>query len=240
MSQAQLRHETIVCFGTSITYGTPYLSREDAWPAIVERRLNQRFGPAGVRVTCINAGVPGHNTVEGLERIQRDVLDHKPDVVVIEFACNDVRWEPEKRVELGEFRANLLEMVRRIRQVGAEMVITTPSPIIDAFHTYSQGIDFYRPWGGCHNALMEYDAPIREVAEQEGLILCDVRAAFEEIALRCEFEGAIDDAADLRCLAPWIKPEDGVHPTLLGQQVYAFAVYRVLRPRYLQLTGEAR
>ncbi|MCD6362320.1 MAG: hypothetical protein J7M38_15795 [Armatimonadetes bacterium] len=227
------RTETIVCFGTSITFGTPYVSREDAWPAILERRLNQRFGAAGVQVTCINSGVPGHNTAEGLERIQSDVLSHDPDVVIIEFSCNDVRWEPEKRVELEQFRENLLEMVRLIRGVGADIVITTPSPIVDAFHVYSQDIDYYDPWGGCNNALMEYDTPIREVAEQEGLTLCDIRAAFEDIALRCEFEGAIDDASDLRCLAPWIKPEDGVHPTLLGQQVYAFALYRILRKRYL-------
>ena len=106
------RTETIVCFGTSITFGTPYVSREDAWPAILERRLNQRFGAAGVQVTCINSGVPGHNTAEGLERIQSDVLSHDPDVVIIEFSCNDVRWEPEKRVELEQFRENLLEMVR--------------------------------------------------------------------------------------------------------------------------------
>ncbi len=228
------RTERIVCFGTSITFGTPYASREDAYPAILERAINERFGEAGVRVAVINSGVAGDNTAEGLARIGADVLDHEPDLVVIEFSCNDVRWEPDKRVELDQFKTNLLAMVERIRGIGADMIITTPSPIVDAFHPYSLEIDYYDPWGGCNNALMEYDAPIREVAAAQGLGLCDVRAAFEELALRAEFDGCIADASDLRCLAEYIRPEDGVHPTLAGQRVYALALYRILRERYLQ------
>ncbi len=227
------RRETLVCFGTSITFGTPYASRDDAYPAILERRINERFGRAGVQVTAINSGVPGHITAEGLMRIQIDVLDHHPDLVVIEFSCNDVRWEPDKRVELDQFKTNLLEMVQQIKGVGAEIIITTPSPIVDAFHPYSLGIDYYDPWGGCNNALMEYDASIRKVAEQEGLTLCDVKAAFDELALRAEFDGKVADASDLRCLAEYIRPEDGVHPTLAGQQVYAQALYSIIRRRYI-------
>jgi len=88
-------------------------------------------------------------------------------------------------------RRNLTEMARLIEGAGAEIIITTPSPIVDAFHSYSLDIDYYDPWGGCNNALMEYDAPIREVADEQGLGLCDVRAAFEELALRAEFDGRI-------------------------------------------------
>ena len=228
------RTEKIVCFGTSITLGAPYASREDAYPAILERSINERFGAAGMQVEVINSGVGGHNTVEGLARIGPDVLDHQPDLVVIEFSCNDVRWEPNKRVELDQFKRNLLEMARLIGDTGADMIITTPSPIVDAFHPYSLDIDYYDPWGGCNNALMEYDAPIREVAAERGLMLCDIRAAFEELALGAEFAGRIADASDLRCLVEYIRPEDGVHPTLAGQRVYALALYRILRERYLR------
>lgn len=232
MSDAS-RTEKIVCFGTSITFGAPYENREDAYPAILERSINERFDEVGAQVTVINSGVAGENTAEGLARIGPDVLDHQPNLVVIEFSCNDVRWEPDKRVELAQFKRNLTEMARLIGDAGAEIIITTPSPIVDAFHPYSLDIDYYDPWGGCNNALMEYDAPIREVAAEQGLMLCDVRGAFEELALRAEFAGRIADAGDLRCLAEYIRPEDGIHPTLAGQRVYAFALYRTLRSRYL-------
>ena len=227
------RTETIVCFGTSITEGAPYLSREDAYPAILQRRLNERLRDAGVQVTVINSGVSGHNTTEGLARIQRDVLDHEPDLVVIEFSCNDVRWEPDKRVELDQFKRNLLEMVRLIRGAGADIIVTTPSPIVDAFHVYSLDLDYYDPWGGCNSALKQYEAPIREVALEQDLTVCDIAGAFEELAVAAEFGGKINDASDLRCLAEYIKPEDGVHPTLAGQEVYALALYRIIRLRYL-------
>lgn len=223
------RRNTVVCFGTSITRGVPYVPEADTYPAVLERRLNRRLQPEGIAVTVINSGVPGENTAEGLARIESDVLAHRPDLTVIEFACNDVRYEPHKRVELDDFRANLHTMVERIREVCSEIIICTPTPIIDAFHVYSQQVDFYDPWGGCNNALMEYDEVIREVAADLELVLCDLNAAFLARAVTAEFQGATDDADDLTCISDLISRYDGVHPTVAGQELIACELYRIIR-----------
>lgn len=223
------RHSTIVCFGTSITRGYPYVPEGDTYPAVLERRLNRKLKQEGVAVTVINSGVPGENTVEGLARIDRDVIAHRPDLVVIEFACNDVRYEPEKRVELDAFKANLEEMIERIRQVCSTIVICTPTPIVDACHPYSLEVDFYDPWDGCNNALMEYDEVIREVAEEQNVILCDLKQAFYARAVLAEFEGRTDDADDLTCITDLISRYDGVHPTIEGQKLIAAELYRIIR-----------
>jgi len=223
------RRNTIVCFGTSITRGAPYVPEQDTYPAVLERRLNRKLRPEGIAVTVINSGVLGENTVEGLARIDGDVLAHRPDLAIVEFACNDVRYEPEKRVELADFRANLGQMVERIHEVCSEIIICTPTPIVDAFHLYSQQVDFYEPWGGCNHALMEYDEVIREVAVELGLVMCDLQAAFMAQAVAAEFAGATDDADDLTCIADLISRYDGVHPTIAGQALIALELYRIIR-----------
>jgi lysophospholipase L1-like esterase len=223
----------IVCFGTSITQGVPHVPPEDTYPALLERRLNHRLADAGPKLRVINSGVSGHNTAEGLARIEPDVLAHEPDLVVIEFACNDVRYEPEKRIELHQFAANLKEMIARIREVGAEIIITTPSPIIDAYHEYSKEIDFYDPWGGCNAALDEYAEVVRQVAAQEEVTLCDIGRAFLERALEAEFEGHTADCSDLSCLAEYIRQADGVHLTVPGHRLMAAELYKIIAPRLL-------
>ena len=224
-----LKRSTIVCYGTSITRGYPYVPEGDTYPALLERRLNRRLKQDNAAVDVVNSGVPGENTVEGLARIQADVLAHSPGFVVVEFACNDVRYEPEKRVELDDFGANLREMITQIRDICTEIIICTPTPIVDAFHPYSLEVDFYDPWGGCNNALLEYDEVVREVAAAEQLTLCDLQQAFMDRAIRAEFDGDTDDAADLTCLASLISRYDGVHPTIKGQELIAAEVYAIAR-----------
>ncbi|MGI5818775.1 MAG: SGNH/GDSL hydrolase family protein [Armatimonadota bacterium] len=224
-----LRRPTIVCFGTSITRGYPYVPESDTYPAVLERRLNRKLKQEQTHVTIINSGVPGENTVEGLARIQEDVIAHNPALTVVEFACNDVRYEPEKRVELDDFRANLRTMIDRIQEICTEIIVCTPTPIIDQFHVYSQEVDFYEPWGGCNNALLEYDEVVREVTEERALVLCDLQQAFMAEAVRAEFEGATDAAADLTCIAGLISRYDGVHPTIEGQELIAAELYRLIR-----------
>lgn len=230
MSDATIRTlDTIVCFGTSITRGYPYVPEDDTFPAVLERRLNRKLQAQERAVSVVNSGVPGENTVEGLARIDEDVIAHDPALVVIEFACNDVRYEPEKRVELDAFRVNLQEMVERIRAVCPRIIICTPTPIVDEFHVYSQEVDFYDPWGGCNNALMEYDEVIREVAADEELVVCDLKQVFYDRAVRAEFDGDTLDADDLTCIADLISRYDGVHPTVRGQELIALELYRIIR-----------
>jgi len=224
-----LRRPTIVCFGTSITLGHPYVPEEETYPAVLERRLNRRLKPERTAVTVVNSGVGGENTAEGLARIEEDVVAHKPAMTVIEFACNDVRYEPHKRIELEQFAANLNAMIDRIEEICTDIIVCTPVPIMDASHVYSQQTDFYEPWGGCNNALLEYDEVIREVVAQRGMVLCDLQKAFMDEAVRAEFSGAVADASDLTCLAHLISRYDGVHPTIEGQALIAQELYRLIR-----------
>jgi lysophospholipase L1-like esterase len=72
---------TIVAFGTSITLGGQYLSA--LVPALTQRSGNDR-------IRLVNCGRRGFCTMMAPYRVSSDVLPAEPDLVVIEFAHNDL------------------------------------------------------------------------------------------------------------------------------------------------------
>ncbi len=100
---------TIVFLGDSITHGHR-LPREEAFP----HRLGQALG-----VRAINAGISGDTTEGGLGRIERDVLAHRPRVVVVELGVNDAFGQRPRDATV----ANLRAITQRVRAQGAAVVL---------------------------------------------------------------------------------------------------------------------
>ncbi len=151
----------IVCFGDSVTGVYYHTGGRRAYTEILRLRLSDAF-PKNT-IEAINAGVSGNTTVNALERIESDVLAHKPDLVTVMFGLNDMT-----RVPLEEYRANLRTIVERCRAAGAEVVLCTPNNV-----EYTEG----RPTA----KLLEYCAVVREVAEEQKVTLTDCYNAFEAI-----------------------------------------------------------
>ena len=84
----------VVCFGDSIT--------KRGYPEILARELN---------CEVINAGVAGHTSRQGLQRMKKDVLNHRPTTVVILFGTNDLRVDSHKHVAVKDYSTNLSQMV---------------------------------------------------------------------------------------------------------------------------------
>jgi len=218
---------TIVCFGDSVTLGTPHVPEHDAFPCLLERRLNYLLGDAGPRLEVVNSGAGGENTAEGLARFDTDVAAHRPFLVIVEFGLNDLRPEPGKLIERDDFAANLRDIYDRCKALGAEVVLMTPNPVIDRMHS-SWGTHAYDDYGGCNGAISAYAEVVREVAQGTGAVLCDIYATFIEIAIEKQFAGECYDYSDLTCLADYISRNDGVHPTIAGQQVMALELYKTV------------
>jgi len=77
----------IVAVGDSFTFGAMLEDPEEAWPARLERRLAERH-PAS-RVEVINMGKPGFTSANNEERLRRLGWQFSPDLVVVQFLCND-------------------------------------------------------------------------------------------------------------------------------------------------------
>jgi lysophospholipase L1-like esterase len=142
---------TVVTLGDSVTAGGEASKQQLAFPMLFAATLAARYPRADVRL--VNAGVGGTNSDYGRERLERDVLAHHPQLVVIEFV-NDMGWPRDK------LRQNYHELFARIRAAGAEPVLLTPHYM-------------WPEWMGPFEASR---AALKEIAAQEKVGVADASA----------------------------------------------------------------
>ncbi len=182
---------TIVCLGDSVTGVYYHTGGRRAYPEMLDVAIKLALPKSNVKV--INAGISGHSTTEGLARLDRDVLAHKPDLVAISFGLNDMT-----RLSDEQYRTNLETLVARCRDAKAKVVICTPNSVIT---TGSRPID----------KLKRFCDVIHATARSLDIPVCDQFAAGE--ALRAK------DAWAFRCtLSDEIHPNMDGHK-LMAQEL---------------------
>jgi lysophospholipase L1-like esterase len=111
--------ETLALFGDSITADANGFSR------LIANHLTGK----GVKV--IPAGFGGDNTPKALMRLQKDLLDKRPDAVSIFLGTNDAgcgrgRWADEPIMSPQGFRDNLTWMIYLCKLKGIKKFSITP------------------------------------------------------------------------------------------------------------------
>lgn len=184
----------LVCFGDSIT-----------------RRGYGDLLAAPSSVDSINAGVGGHSSAMGLRRIESDVLDLHPDVVVVLFGTNDLRIDSDRvHVPVDQYKANLGEIIDRCLSQGSDVVLCTIPPInAGPFFTRHER----EPFGG--------DQGLQEMVQA-------YRNAAKEVALAKQIP-LLDLNERLTQQPEWMSP-DGVHPGETGNQILADLVSDAILP----------
>ena len=172
-------------------------------------------------MSVYNAGVGSNTTKNARDRFARDVLAHKPRVVVIQFGLNDAAvdvWkEPpatEPRVPLAEYEQNLRWMITTLREQQVKPVLMTTNPT----RWTSKLRDLYgkppyrpeEPDGFDAPVLASYNEAVRKLATELAVPLVDVHDAFTA------------KNADKLLL-------DGMHPNDAGHQLIAELLVPVLR-----------
>jgi acyl-CoA thioesterase I len=104
-----LSGENIICFGDSLTYGTG-AARNMSYPAQLSEMIGQ---------PVINAGIPGNTTADGLKRLESDVLERSPRMVLITLGGNDMKNGIDKKIAF----ANLKKIVEAIQAKGSLVVL---------------------------------------------------------------------------------------------------------------------
>lgn len=180
----ELRNPLIVAFGDSVTGG----HFESLYPIDELLRLIEEgkplVEPVGIRdlnkvyheqfkmmlaekfeatsVSVINSGIAG-DTIMGMEkRVYRDVIQHDPDLVLINGTLN---WNPELG-NLGDFRTALENILHAIKKdTDADIILLTPNAIS----------------GLLPDDLLENRVDIvRDVAEKEQVSLVDTYKLWTE------------------------------------------------------------
>lgn len=101
--------KNIICFGDSITFGYGANAGED-FPTQLRKLMN---------APVINAGLSGDTSTEALARLDHDVLEKNPRLVLIEFGGNDFI----KNVPMQETIKNTEEMIDKIQAKGAMVAL---------------------------------------------------------------------------------------------------------------------
>lgn len=155
----------VVCWGDSVTVGGDSSSPATAYPAVLQRGLQARFPAASVDVQAIAVG--GSTSAQWL-RLQgacdfARVEQARPDLVTLEFV-NDCTLAAD------EWPALYDEIARRVADLGAELLLTTPHFTMAEMMGNTETDD--RPY-------VEF---LRKYAVHKEIALADVSARWQHLA----------------------------------------------------------
>ena len=126
----------LVCHGDSLTQGDD-LEKQYTWPELVASTL---------QLEVVNSGIGGDTSGGLLGRFYPDVVQHRPDIVLILAGTNDLWWD----VSVNTILANIFAMASQAQYHQIAPLIGTPLPF------YMEAVakqDFLAPLSGYHCCL---------------------------------------------------------------------------------------
>ncbi len=198
----------LVALGESTTAGGWSTSPERCWVAVLGGLINDfqetpaRVVNSGIGANLISTRSPSYEESgkpAASERLEKHVLAHDPDLLIISYGLNDARGG----TPLPQFREDLAMLVRRVR-VRADPLILLTGPYFMTDFTVGGAA-----WSHANLPLFKsFNAATAEVAEELGCLYADLLEASGE--------------------APWTVHYDGVHQNDLGHRLVANRLFEVL------------
>lgn len=157
----------LVFHGHSVPAGyfkTPTVNTFDSYPFQVLKQLKDKY-PFAV-INAINTSIGGETSVSGQKRFKAEVLNHKPDILFIDYALND------RRVGLEDSKKAWEKMIERAKQDGIKIILLTPSPDL--------GVNL------SDNELEKHSNQIKELSKKYNIGLADSYSRFKQINEDCD------------------------------------------------------
>ena len=172
---------TIVAFGDSVTHGC-FAGGDIDYDAVYWNVLRQRINAVRnyVPVNVINAAVGGTSAKKSLERLDKQVLKHEPDLVIVCFGLNDVNGE------LKDFLDALREIFPRCKAAGADVIYLSPNMLNTSVAEDTE----QRWWEYAHKTaemqnggrMDTYIEGACTVARECGVAVCDCYAEWKKLS----------------------------------------------------------
>jgi lysophospholipase L1-like esterase len=189
--------EKIAFLGDSITQG-------GMGPTGYVTLVIQGLKANGVNATAIGAGISGHKSNDMLARLQRDVIDKKPDWMTLSCGVNDV-WHGAKGVPLDQYKQNITQIVEKAQAAGIKVVILTATMITE------------NPSEPNNEKLIPYNEFLRALAKEKKCLLADLNAAMQK---------ELDEREKAGQKRGKLVTSDGVHMNPFGNVMMASGVLR--------------
>ena len=159
-------------------------------------------------IELINKGISGDRVQELLARVQTDVIDLKPDAVVIMIGINNVwhKFTHGKELDLAEFEQDLKELITKLKAAGIVVIFLEP---------------FLLPAPDKLRMRKVFNEELK-IIDRVGAEMCDEFVAFDEM-----FNGLVESI-------PYTEYSlDGVHPTHRGSRLIANTAIKAIRKHLL-------
>lgn len=205
----------IVAFGDSVTHGAVGPDEID-YETVYWNRLRQMLNRRRnfVPVNVINAGIGGITAKGSLARMDAQVLDHHPDLVIVCFGLNDVNGT------LEEYLESLQEIFSRCAAAGVDTIFMTPNMLNTyvAENTEAQFFEYAGVTAQMQNSgkMDQFMSSACALAREMGVTVCDCYAEWKKLA-------QTQDTTQL--LANRIN-----HPTREMHTLFADMLYRIILP----------
>lgn len=186
--------------GDSITHGGEY--HRFVYLYYITRFPEMRFD-------IHNCGCGGGITRQALERIESDILIHKPTVATIMFGINDIAWQNNKAIGSDDYINDMGKLIDRLRENNCKVIVLTP-PIYD--NTVESG----NPVLPYYNGFDENIQKLRGLAQQKNVPLIDIHPHLKQITAQRQ-----SNDKNFTLFAP-----DRVHPLETGHFIMAYDILK--------------
>ena len=112
--KSQIKLEKVLLFGDSLMsgYGLP---EEDHLSVILEKSLKSE----GYKIQVFNGSVSGDTSLDGLDRIEDELLDETYDLIIIGLGANDML----RRINLNQTKQNLDKIINIILDNNIKVIL---------------------------------------------------------------------------------------------------------------------
>ena len=196
----------IVFFGDSITDCDRDRSDETSLGNGYVKVLADKLRPIypDMDIELYNKGVSGNEVCDLLARVQRDVIDLKPDAVVMMIGINNTlhRFKYGKELNYKLFESDLVTLIKKLKDAGIVVIFLEP---------------FLLPAPDKKRMRSVFDKEL-EIIQRICVEMCDEFVAYDEM-----FNGLCESH-------PYTEySEDGVHPTFNGSNLIANVAIKAIR-----------
>ncbi len=170
----------IVIFGDSVSHGAVngYIDYENVYWNRLKKMLNQ-FRDY-IPVNMINASIGGTTAKGSVERFERQVLKHEPDLVIICFGLNDVNGS------LEDYLTSLERIFELCIDAGIDAIFMTPNMLNTsvADDTPKQYYDYAIKTAEMQNSgrMDKYINLAVTLAERHGIPVCDCYKQWKQLS----------------------------------------------------------
>ena len=202
----------IVIFGDSVSHG--YLVNSLDYESVYWNRLKKKLNQVRDRVpvNMINASIGGTTATQSLARLERQVLKHEPDLVIVCFGLNDVNGK------LDDYLNSLKTIFEKCQKANTGVIFLTPNMLNTrvADDTPEELRDYAAKTADMQNSgrMDQYIFSAISLARELGITVCDCYSKWKELA-------KTQDVTDL--LVNRIN-----HPTSEMHGLFADSLYEII------------